>query len=61
MTVSKRQQGHVNTYIKNNYDRINLTLPKGTKEELKTAAAARGQSVNQFIQDAIENHLKASD
>jgi uncharacterized protein (DUF1778 family) len=61
MTVSKRQQGHVNAYIKNNYDRINLTLPKGAKEELRTAAAARGQSVNQFIQDAIEKHLKASD
>ena len=36
--VSKSQQKSVNKYIKINYDRINLTLPKGKKEEIQAAA-----------------------
>lgn len=61
MTVSKAQQACVNRYIKDKYDRINLTLPKGYKEEIQTAALKRGQSVNAFIQEAIYIHLKASE
>ena len=30
--VSKAQQKAVNKYVKNNYDRINVTFPKGQKE-----------------------------
>lgn len=29
--ISKAQQKAVNKYISNNYDRINLTVPKGKK------------------------------
>ena len=29
--VSKAQQKAVNKYVKNNYDRINVTFPKGQK------------------------------
>lgn len=54
MTVSKAQQKAVNKYMKENYDRVNLTLPKGYKEELATLASSRGQSVNAFIKEAID-------
>ena len=30
--ISKAQQKAVNKYVKNNYDRINVTFPKGQKE-----------------------------
>ena len=30
--ASKAQQKAVNKYMKNNYDRINLVMPKGKKE-----------------------------
>ena len=36
-----------------NYDRINLTVPKGKKEEIQSFAANTGESVNGFINRAI--------
>ena len=38
MAVSKAQQASVNKYIKSNYDRINVTLPKGSRDALETHA-----------------------
>ena len=35
MPVSKAQQRAVNKYMSENYDRINLTVPKGQKEIIK--------------------------
>lgn len=58
MAVSKAQQKATNKYITKNYDRINLTLPKGKKAEIQTAAEAAGKSVNAFINEAIEEKLK---
>ena len=36
-----------------NYDRINLTVPKGRKEEIQAFATQTGESVNGFINRAI--------
>lgn len=38
-----------NEAIKNKYDRISATLPKGTKEEIE----ARGESVNGLINKLV--------
>ena len=43
-----------NKFIKEKYDRINLTMPKGGKEELKKAAEDAGESVNEYINRAIQ-------
>ena len=51
--ASKAQQKAVNKYMKANYDRINLTMPKGRREELRVFAEARGESLNSFINRAI--------
>ena len=53
MPVSKAQQKAVNKYMAANYDRVNLTLPKGQKEVIQAHAAAHGESVNGFIGRAI--------
>ena len=53
MAISKAQQQAVNKYMAANYDRINLTVPKGNRDIIKAHAAARGESVNGFIQRAI--------
>lgn len=53
MPVSKANQRAVNKYVKNNYDRVNVTMPKGRKDEIKTHAQARSESVNAFINRAI--------
>ena len=43
-----------NKYNEKNYDRINLVVPKGKKDEYKQMADAAGKSLNQFIIDKIE-------
>lgn len=40
------------------YDRINLTVPKGQKEEIKTHAESMGESVNGFINRAINQTME---
>ena len=46
-----------NKWIEKKYDRINLTVPKGDKEKIAQAAAAAGQSVNAFINEAIKEKM----
>ena len=59
MPVSKAQQKAVHKYIKNNYDRIELTVkPKGRKEEIKTHASIHGETLNGFINRAIDEAIK---
>lgn len=53
MAVSKAQQQATNKWIAKAYDRINLTVPKGKREEIREYAEANGESVNGFINRAI--------
>lgn len=46
-----------NGWIAEKLDRINLTVPKGKKEVIKAAADKRGESVNAFINHAIDERL----
>ena len=46
-----------NRYNEKAYDRINLTMPKGKKEQIKAAAEREGISVNAFINQAIDEKL----
>lgn len=41
----ERQYKRQNEYIKNNFDRVSVTLPVGTKERIK----ATGESINGFV------------
>ena len=56
--ASKAQQKAVNKYMKENYDRVNLTLPKGKKETISTHAKEQGESVNAFINRAIDHTIE---
>ena len=60
MAVSKAQQRAVHKYVKDNYDRMELTVPKGRKAEIKAIAESRGQSVNAFVNEAIDAALTGS-
>lgn len=51
--ISAAQQKAVNKYVKENYDRINVNMPKGRKEAVKAHAEAQGESLNAFINRAI--------
>ena len=58
MATTKAQQKAVNKYMASNYDRINLTVPKGAKETIKSHAESRGESVNGFINRAINETIE---
>lgn len=56
--TSKAQQKAVNNYVKNNYDRINVTFPKGQKEVIKEHAQKHGESVNAFIIRSVNETME---
>lgn len=58
MAVSKAQQKAVNKYMAANYDRVNVTMPKGKRDIIKAHAEARGESVNGFINRAIDTVMQ---
>lgn len=58
MAVSKAQQAAVNRYVKEKYDRINVTMPKGQKEVIQAHSETRGESVNGFINRAISETIE---
>ena len=41
----EKQYKRQNEHIKENYDRISITLPKGTKDRIKS----KGESINGYI------------
>lgn len=47
-----------NKYITKVYDRINLTVPKGQKDIIKDHAESMGESVNAFINRAINTTME---
>ncbi len=47
-----------NKWIAEKLDRINLTMPKGAKAAIKAHADERGESVNAFINRAIEETME---
>ena len=49
MPVSKAQQKAVNKYMSEKYDRINLVVPKGRRDELRAKAEAAGKSLNSYL------------
>lgn len=59
MATTKAQQKAVNKYMAANYDRINLTVPKGKKETIKAHADSIGESVNGFINRAITQTMES--
>lgn len=49
----QKRYNYINEYNRENYERIGLMLPKGTKERL----AKTGQKTNALIRELILNYL----
>lgn len=58
MAVTKAQQRAVSKYMKENYDEIKVRVDKGRKDIIKAHAENRGESVNGFINRAIEEAME---
>ncbi|MGI6007687.1 MAG: ABC transporter ATP-binding protein [Ruminococcus sp.] len=56
--ISKAQQKAVHKYVRNNYDRLEITVPKGRKSEIKAHAEAHGESVNAFVVRAVKETIE---
>ena len=53
MAISKAQQRATANYVKKTYDRIEVKVAKGKKENIQAHAEAKGESLNAFINRAI--------
>ena len=61
MTDNKNSKARIaanNRYNAKAYDRINIAVPKGKKDEIKAVADSQGKSVNGFINEAIDEKMK---
>ncbi len=56
--ASKAQQKAVAKYMKENYDVFQIRMPKGKKEEIKAHASMQGETLNGFINRAIDEAMK---
>lgn len=57
---SDAQKKAVAKYNAANYDRVELRLDKGKKEIVRAHAEARGESLNAFINKAIDKAMEGS-
>lgn len=59
MSTTKAQQKAVNKYVRKNYERVLVTFKqKGKKAEIKSHADAQKESVNSFINRAIDETME---
>ena len=58
MAVSEAQKKATAKYNLKSYDRYSLMFKKGRKEELKTIAESLGESLNTFINKAIDERIE---
>ena len=47
-----------NRYNAKHYDRINIAVPKGKKDVIKAQAEQQGESVNSYINKAIDEKME---
>ena len=51
---NQKNQKNVQKYKSENYSRVDVTIPKNRKPELKALADAAGVSLNRYILQAVE-------
>lgn len=54
----EKSLSYIAQYQKENYDRITVMSPKGTKEKVKAAAVLRGVSASEFVLQCINKELE---
>ena len=57
MAVSEAQKKSAKKWDAANLDRVSIAMPKGMKDTVKAAAAAGGESMNQYIIGAVEQRI----
>ena len=57
----KEMQKYNNDFSKEHYDRLNVLVPKGRKEEIKAYAKMKGLSLSAFVNLAIDEAMQGGD
>lgn len=60
MAVSEAQKKSAQKWDAANLDRVSLAMAKGKREEIKAAAAAAGESMNQYIIRSVDMRMNLS-
>ena len=55
--ITQAQRRAVGRYEAANYDKVLVRLPKGEREQIKSAADAAGESLNSYIVGAIRDRM----
>lgn len=58
MADTSKYTAYKNKFQKENYDRINLVVSKGKKDEIKSFAELHGESLNSFVNKAIDEKMQ---
>jgi predicted HicB family RNase H-like nuclease len=58
MPASKAQQRAVSKYMKENYDELKIRVPKGQKAAIQVHAQRRDESLNGFVNRAINETVE---
>lgn len=54
----EKELSYIAQYQKDNYDRITVMSPKGTKEELKAIAKIKNMTLSEFILHCVNKELE---
>ena len=57
MAIKEAQKKAVRKYKEKAYDRLEISVPKGRKADLQAHAADRGESLNGFVNRAVDNQV----
>jgi hypothetical protein len=61
MATTKAQQRAVHKYVRENYDRIGVTVPRGLKSLVEAHAQSKGESVNGLVNALLRADMGLSE
>ena len=61
MAYTKAGMRAVDKYVKENYERLNIKVPKGRKAAIEAHARGRGESVNGLVNALLREKLGQSE
>ena len=54
----EKELSYIAQYQKDNYDRITVMAPRGTKDQIKKAAELKGMKISGFVLDCVRKELE---
>lgn len=54
----EKELSYIAQYQKDNYDRITVMAPKGTKNQIRTAASLKNMKMSEFVLDCVNKELE---